>query len=158
MAVVELTQRGDATLRAELFVRSLAPETARPEQERVIERLRGLERDGALAALDLHVAGDCVCPSTVAAETETGRFLLERFEAFEAWAADHGCALVGFEDRCVDSSLTGETVTGIRFPRLCLAVFDDEELLLVAPASDGEASVTVHEAVERLSERRPRAQ
>lgn len=120
--------------RAELFVRSLAPDTARARQEQVLERLRELEAAGVVEGVTVHLAGDCVCPESVAADTETGSFLLSRVEQFEQWAATNDVALEGFERRCVDSSLTGETVTGIRFPRLCLAVFDDDGLVFVAPS------------------------
>lgn len=151
MAVTELAEHPTDTLRVELFVRSLAPETARSAQERILERLRELDRHGPLDGVDCYVAGDCVCPSTVAAETEIGQFLLDRIDAFETWAGEHGYELVGFDDRCVDSSMTGETVTGIRFPRLCLAVFGDDNLILVAPVADDETRLPVDEAVRRLS-------
>jgi len=137
-----------ADLRLELFVRSLAPETARPQQETVIERLRDLADE--VADTELYVTGDCVCPSTVAAETETGRFLLDRYEAFEEWADENGVELVGFRNRCVDSSITGETVTGIQFPRLTLAVFADDQLRFVAPAIRNGTETTVADAQDEI--------
>ncbi|MFY4814749.1 HTH domain-containing protein [Haloarcula sp. AONF1] len=137
-----------ANLRLELFVRSLAPETARPQQEAVIERLRDLADE--VADTELYVTGDCVCPSTVAAETETGRFLLDRYEAFEEWADESGVELVGFRNRCVDSSMTGETVTGIQFPRLTLAVFADDQLRFVAPAIRNGTETTVADAQDEI--------
>jgi len=152
MAVIEPIRRPEATLRVELFVRSLAPDTARRQQEAVIERLQRLEERGAVASVDLTVAGQCICPSTVAAETETGRFLLERFEAFSEWASSNDVDLVGFQDRCVDSSLTGETVTGITFPRLCLSVYDGAELQFVAPVAGEGDETTVSEAVDAVEE------
>ncbi|QGA84083.1 HTH domain-containing protein [Halomicrobium sp. LC1Hm] len=153
MAVIEPIRRLDGTIRVELFVRSLAPDTARGQQEAIIERLQRLEERGAVASVDLYVAGRCICPSTVAAETETGQFLLERFEAFSEWAASNDVALVGFRDRCVDSSLTGETVTGITFPRLCLSVYEGANLRFVAPiAGDGDQT-TVSDSVKVFEER-----
>jgi len=139
-----------ADLRLELFVRSLAPETARPQQEAVIERLRDLNDADEIADTELYVTGDCICPSTGAAETETGRFLLDRYEAFEEWADENGVELVGFRDRCVDSSLTGETVTGIQFPRLTLAVFADERLRFVAPVIRNGTETTVADAQDEI--------
>lgn len=147
MTVPQAAVTDATTRRAELFVRSLAPDTARAQQERIIARLRALDADGTLDDVTVHLAGDCVCPDSAAADTETGAFLLERVDQFERWAADHGVALEGFDRRCVDSSLSGETVTGIRFPRLCLAVFDADSLALVAPA----ASTTIDDALELLA-------
>jgi len=152
MSVIDLAAGPDDERRVELFVRSLAPETARQKQESIIERLRNLEANGTVGAMELHVVGDCVCPSTVAATTETGQFLLERFETFQQWADRNGVELVGFRDRCIDSSMTGETVTGITFPRLCLAVFDGDDCRFVAPVAGDDGEETVPAAVGRLSE------
>jgi len=137
-------------LRLELFVRSLAPETARPQQEAVIERLRALADAETVTDTELHVTGDCVCPSTVAAETETGRFLLDRYEAFTEWADDADAELLGFQDRCVESSMTGQTVTGIQFPRLILAVYVDDTLQMVAPAVVDGTELTVADVQNRI--------
>lgn len=60
--------------RVELYLRSLAPETARAEQDRIVERLRRLEEEGRVRALDVHVCGRCLCSSTAAAETDPGQF------------------------------------------------------------------------------------
>ena len=135
--------------RVELLVRSLAPETGRRRQESVIERLQELETAGHIEALDVYLAGDCVCPDSAAAEREIGSFLLDRVEAFESWADEAGVTLVGFKRRCVESTLAGETVTGIRFPRLCLAVYSADRLELVAPAT-GDDGTTIPEALDAL--------
>lgn len=136
--------------RVELFVRSLAPETARASQETIIQTLRDLEKTGTLDSVELHVAGECVCPSTAAAETDTGQFLLSRYETFTEWATSQDVELVGFRNRCVDSMLCGDTVTGISFPRLCIAVFERNEVELVAPVSDASETVSVEDTVTRL--------
>ena len=137
--------------RVELFVRSLAPETARAEQERVIERLGRLEERGRVRAVDVHVCGACICPSTAAAETEVGQFLLDRFERFESWAEDRGRSLVGFRRRCVDSMVAGETVTGVTFPRMTLAEFADGDLRFVAPSTNSGTS-TVMDRIDQIAD------
>jgi len=136
--------------RVELFVRSLAPETARTSQETVIQTLRDLEKTGTLDSVEIHVAGECVCPSTAAAETDTGRFLLSRYETFTEWATSQNAELAGFRNRCVDSMLCGDTVTGISFPRLCMAVFDRNEIQLVAPVSDDGETLSVEDVLTSL--------
>jgi len=153
MQVSETVPNATTTdLRLELFVQSLAPETARPQQEAAIERLRDLAESDEVADTELYVTGDCVCPSTVAAETKPGRFLLDRYAAFEEWADENGVELVGFRNRCVDSSMTGETVTGIQFPRLTLAVFADNRLRFVAPALRNGTETTVADAQDEIEQ------
>jgi hypothetical protein len=145
-----LPDTADADLRLEPVVRSLAPETARPQQEAVIGQLQRLADSETVTATDVYVTGDCGCPSMVAAETETGQFLLERYETFESWTTANDVELVGFRNRCVDSSMTGETVTGIEFPRLCRAVYADETLLLVAPVVTDEGETTIADVAEEI--------
>jgi hypothetical protein len=149
MSALFSAEADSAQRRVELFVRSLAPETGRSQQESIIRRLQELEADGRIESLEVHLTGDCVCPDTAAAQRQLGSFLLDRFEAFESWATEEGVELVGFQHRCVDSTLTGETVTGIRFPRLCLAVYTDDRLELVVPAT-GESAMTVSEVLDAL--------
>jgi len=139
-------------IRLELFVRSLAPDTGRTYQDRVIEQLQELSESDRVESFDLYVCGDCVCPSTVAAETDTGQFLLDRFEGFEEWALQNDVELVGFERRCVQSSFRGEEVTGLRFPRICLAEFVDERVRFVAPSAD-DGDVMVPDRLDVLEQR-----
>ncbi|MFB6222160.1 MAG: HTH domain-containing protein [Haloarcula sp.] len=138
-------------IRLELFVQSLAPDTAREQQEAIINRLLELSAEQDWIESEVHLAGDCVCSSTVAAETETGKFLLERHDMFEAWAAEHDLSLVGFRQRCVQSTITGTELTGVSFPRCCLAEFIDDDLRFVSPVSDAERqTTTVDDHLNRL--------
>ena len=136
--------------RIEIFVRSLAPDTARPQQDNLIRRLQGLETKGDIESVDLYVTGGCVCESTAAASTDTGQLLLNRFKRFEAWADDIGVELVGFRDRCVDSAMSMTTVTGHQFPRIAVAVFSDGDLDLVTPFAEADTQHTVAELVAVL--------
>lgn len=136
--------------RIEVFVRSLAPDTARPQQDNLIRRLQGLETRGDIESVDLYVTGGCVCESTAAAVTDTGQFLLGRFERFDAWADEFGVELVGFRDRCVDSAMSNATVTGHQFPRIAIAVFSDGDLDLVTPFAEADTQHTVAELVAAL--------
>lgn len=123
--------------RLELYVRSLAPTDAREPQERVVERLETLDERGAIAGFDVALCGDCVCPSSVTADTDAGKRLLDRYDAFETWAAERDRDLVGFEHKDTQSLLTDTTVTGIVFPRMTLAEYRGGQLTHVAPSSNG---------------------
>lgn len=133
----------DSPPRVELYVRSLAPTTARPSQERVVERLQRLDGSGDLAGFDVLVCGECVCPNAATAGTDPGKRLLSRYEAFEDWAADRDRDLVGFEERETSSMVTDTTVTGIVFPRMTLAEYRGGTLEFVAPSRNGEERTAV---------------
>lgn len=141
--------------RIEVFVRSLAPDTARPQQDDLIQRLQALASENEIESIDFYVTGDCVCESTAAAETDTGQFLLDRFQQFEAWASESGVDLVGFRERCVDSALSMTTVTGHQFPRITIAVFVDDELSLVTPYTEDNTHHSAAELVETLESSAP---
>lgn len=143
---------GEEPPRIELYLRSLAPDTARDEQDRVVERLRRLDERGCLRSVDVYVTGTGVCGSTAAAETDPGQFLLGRIDRFESWADEQDRSLCGFDKQCVDSSLIGETVTGITVPRIVLAEYVDGDLEFVAP-SRGSAVTTVADRLDQLAAR-----
>ncbi|WP_247006084.1 HTH domain-containing protein [Halorientalis litorea] len=136
--------------RAELFVRSLAPTDARDQQEQVVERLRTLDAEGRVSTLDVRLCGECVCPESVTAETEPGRRLLDRYEAFRQWADERGRELVGFEERDTKSLLTGSRVTGIVFPRIVLAEYRDGDLTHVTPSRNGTERTSVSDRLDAL--------
>lgn len=139
----------DGGPRVEVYLRSLAPTTARDEQERVLARLERLEARGDVAGYSVELCGECVCRSSVAARSTVGRRLLERYEQFAAWAAERDRELVGFDRLDTTSLLTGTEVTGVVFPRLTVAEFRDGELDFVAPSTNGTATTTVLERLER---------
>lgn len=135
--------------RVELYVRSLAPTTARPTQERVVERLQALEESGEVTGFDVVVCGECVCPNAATASTEPGERLLSRYDSFEAWAEANDRTLVGFQRRDTRSVLTDTTVTGIVFPRVTLAEYRDGTLSFVAPSGTETERTAV---LDRLAE------
>jgi hypothetical protein len=134
--------------RVELFLRSLAPSTGREQQDRIVERLRTLERENRIGGVDVWLCGDCVCPLLATAGTDPGRRLLDRYERFREWASGSDYDLVGFRRREVESVLTGTTVTGIVFPRMTLAEFRGGSLDFVAPATDGSERVDIADRID----------
>lgn len=132
----------DRRPRVEVFLRSLAPQTGRESQERVVGRLQELEAAGRIRGFEAVVCGECVCPRSATAQTGPGKRLLDHYEAFERWAEETGRELVGFAERDTKSLLTGSDITGIVFPRMVLAEYRDGELAFVAP-SRGDEQTTV---------------
>lgn len=134
--------------RVELYVRSLAPTQARETQNEVVTRLRRLGEEGRIADHEVALCGECVCPNAATATTEVGQRLLSRYDEFQSWAADRDRDLVGFEERDTNSMLTDTTVTGIVFPRLTLAEYQDGNLAFVAPSRNGSATTAVLDRLE----------
>lgn len=140
-----------ATTHTELFVRSLAPTTGRTRQRDVVERLQALVDGGRIESIDCHVSGGRLCPSSRAAETEPGAFLLGRYRAFEQWARVRDRDLVGFEERREDDGDGPDAESRIRFPSVALAEFDGDRLAFVTPSRDDGEPTTVAERVRRLA-------
>lgn len=131
--------------RVELYLRSLAPVTARDQQNEVVTQLQELDSNGCIRGFDIILCGDCVCPESATARTQPAKRLLERYEQFQAWATKKGRTLVGFEERDSSGLLTGTSVTGIVFPRITLAEFRGGSLSFVAPSATEETQTTVRD-------------
>lgn len=135
----------------ELYVRSLCSDGTMSPQETVIRRLSRLERDGIVDEYSVHVWGRRVSPNTAAADTDAGRFVLDRIEAFRAWAEDAEMSVQSFFDTDeVDSSITGESYDAITVPTLTLAEFRGDELRWVTPCADGGTVYTVSDRLDAL--------
>lgn len=137
-------------LEVELYVRSLAPAGARPSLEATVERLQRLEADGRLAAVTVHVTGKCVCPEGALARTDPGEFLLERVEAFEAWAERTGRDVEDHFRRVDAAGIDGSDFGGVRFPVVAMAEYEAGDLRFVSPSGTGTAAVTVQDRLAVL--------
>jgi hypothetical protein len=127
--------------RIEVFVRSFAPPIGvREQQDRVLSRLSNLERRGVLETVSVDVWGKAVCPDGHCGETRAGERILDRVEAFSAWARDLGVPVESpFEECTVSASTTGEEFKKIVLPRLCIGIYSDTELEAVLPCQlDGD--------------------
>lgn len=132
----------------ELYVRSLAPDGPRPAVESVVERLHRLNGAGAIDDLTVHVTGRKICRESVTAATGPGEFLLDRVASFDAWADRTGRSIASSFRRLEDArGLDGSDHSGITFPTMAMAEYEDGALRFVSPASEGS---TVHTVRDRL--------
>jgi len=132
-----------------LFVRSLSP-TETPAS-RHADRVRALEVADRVEEASVTVWGSEIELSTRARRTPTGKCVLDRIADFRAWADERGVSMGPFfETREVSSSLTGEEYTALRLPVTCLAEYDGDDLVHVAPYSTGEAICSVADRLRRL--------
>jgi len=147
------------SIHLELYVRTLSPPGARTRQEEIIDRLRRLEEDDDIAGFSVQVWGRQIDPTTSAAETEQGEFILNRIAEFQQWALANNTTLESFyQTRQRSSSITGEEYTTIVLPKMGLAEYHGSELERVTPCTGTRDEVeTVVDHLEEI-ERRATAQ
>ncbi|MFC7141156.1 HTH domain-containing protein [Halosimplex aquaticum] len=132
-----------------LFVRSLSP-TETPAAGHVA-RVRDLEDTGRVADASVAVWGREIELSARARRTRAGQCVLDRIADFRAWADERGVSMSPFFDaRERSSAMTGEEFAALRLPVCCLAEYDGDELVHVAPYSTGDAICTVADRLDRL--------
>lgn len=139
---------GDAVT-ARLFVRSLGPGEDAPDLERLRERLETLVERDLIREYSVYIWGKHVSPS--AAEwTETGRFVLDTVEQFEAWAERDDVSLDPFfGEETRRSAIRDQAERRIRLPTVALAEYEGDDLRFVAPCvADG----TLRSVEDRLGE------
>lgn len=128
--------------RVELYVRSLAAETA-ARQERVAADLAALSERGAVDDYTVRVWGREI--------TAVGDHpLTDRVDAFRAWAAEMDVELVGFEERA-KGSLVDEERPVLALPTMALAEYRDDELACVTPYRCGRRVVTVRDRLDAMA-------
>ncbi|RXK51615.1 HTH domain-containing protein [Halorientalis pallida] len=137
-------------IRLELYVRTLSPPGARTRQEQVIKRLQRLEDEGHIADFYVKVWGRQIDPTTKAAETDQGEFILNRIAEFKQWALANNTTLESFyQTHEQSSSITGQDHTTMVLPKMGLAEYRGGELAQVAPCTDGD---DVHTVVNHLDD------
>lgn len=146
-------------IRLELYVRTLTPPGARSRQETIVDRLQRFDQDDLVEDVHVHVWGRQIDPTTNAADTEQGQFILNRIAEFQQWALANNTTLESFyETREQSSSITGSEHTTLVLPKMGLAEYHGSELQQVAPCTepDGVYSITDHLAdIERRLTSRP---
>ena len=137
----------------ELWIRSFAPTSAGPTQERALERVDELKSSTPIESVDVAVWGKKVevdRPERAMRIPQLCR-IESRLEAFETWAARTGRQLEPFfRNTRIESSITGESHDVWRLPTIAIAEFDDDELLHVAPCRDGDRTIDVFDRLETL--------
>ena len=132
----------------ELYVRSLLPDGAGARQDAVIDELDELARDDEIAGYDVVVWGKQVAPRSAGADTEEGRYILNRVAEFKQWALSNNVSLESFYQRTtVESEATDGAYDAVVLPVMGLAEYRGGELAHVAPCTKGE---TVHTIADRL--------
>jgi hypothetical protein len=141
-------------IRLELYVRTLSPPGARTRQEQVLKRLQRLEDEGHVDDFYVKVWGRQIDPTTNAAETDQGEFILNRIAEFKQWALANNTTLESFyQTREQSSSITGQDHTTIVLPKMGLAEYHGNELEQVTPCSHGDDVTSVVNHLDALERR-----
>ena len=137
------------TRRAELFVRADLPTPAKQRREAVEEQLGELQCAGVIDTTETTVWRKRV---PLAAEDCPER---RRYDEFRAWASEADATLAPvFDTRSCYSWETGERRTELVMPALCLALYEDGDLLRLAPVTRGDTPRSIAECLDDLEEGR----
>jgi hypothetical protein len=135
--------------RAVFFVRADLPAPSARRRSALEEALRNLVDAGVLDTVETVVWDKRVCADGPAESIEENRY-----EYFREWAGQAHVSLAPFFDtRECYSTTTGEKETHLVMPTMCLAVYEDDDLVRVAPHADAGGTESVTECVERLASR-----
>jgi len=142
----------------ELYVRSMLPDGAGSRQEAVIDTLDELERADEIAGYNVIVWGKQIAPESTAANTDEGRYILNRVAEFKQWALSNNVSLESFyQQTSVDSEVTDSAYEAMVLPVMGLAEYDGDELAHVAPCTKGETVHTITDRLETLEAGEPSA-
>lgn len=134
-----------ANREATLFTRENLPGPASERRNAVAAQLAAVANSGALDAFDVVQWAKRV---PVEGPQDREQTLAEEFRA---WADDDGVHLAPcFDTRECYAEASGAKRTELVMPVLCLAVYEDGELVEVTPHATDDGVVTVADCLERL--------
>ncbi|WP_135302748.1 HTH domain-containing protein [Haloarcula amylovorans] len=150
----ELLPSSETDLRVEVFVHSLAPVGCKENQDTLVERLRALVADGALADIDLQVWGDSVATGGPLAEVGAGERIAAAISEFYELAAKKNISISPFfRISKVTSSVTDESFRRIVPPCCCIALYTEDGLVGVFPSLIDGVAYTPDDAITYLEAR-----
>lgn len=136
--------------RATLFVRSDLPTPAGRCRENITSRLAELVASDAIGEFSVSSWAKRV---PLDADAGVGQRERDLYRRFDDWARAAGVDLAPFFDtRECYSSTTGERQTQLVMPAVCVALYDDAELVGVLPHATETGSVSVADGLDRLTD------
>jgi hypothetical protein len=139
--------------RVELRVRDSANTAIGDRPQTIYERLVRLRDDGKIDGVDAEIWGKQVRARTPTNPTDEIRSARarEKYEELESWAKRNGHDLEpAFSTHTVGSLVDTGRETVIRFPVICLAVYDADDLLTVAPCTTEDGVRSVDDCLDML--------
>lgn len=143
------TDPGTAT-RLKLYVRGSAP-GADDRLDATIDRLERLDAARMIDEIAVHTWDRRVRSDVSDGSPRVRSYVSDRVAEFEAWADRNGMTLrPSLDHRLLASAFTGDAQEVIVLPVMCLAVYADGVLCMVAPCSDGDTAYTVDDCLSIL--------
>jgi hypothetical protein len=141
-----------ASVRIDVFVRSLAPPPGpKQQQERALARLESLRRSGHVDDINVSVWGEAICLEGTYRTTPTCQRIHDRIDRFRTWARDESADVtLPFESRPVSSTIVDSEYRRLVPPRICVAAYVDGDLTVVLPCTVDESSVCVGDFLDEL--------
>lgn len=132
--------------------------SAYERQQSIQKRLRTLRDEGHIDELSVRIWEKQI-PADGAGLTDSEiHARIQLYEQFQSWADQAGYSLEpAFSRHEIDFLVTDEQQEVIRFPIICLAVYDGDELVDLAPRSAPHGAYTAGDFIAALepSEREP---
>lgn len=142
---IQRQEPAEALVRVELYRRSYVPETFEERIEDIVTRLEGLVAGGAVDGFRVHDWNKSVRVSVAPQSEAEPVACVERYREFAAWADEAGVELTPFFD---EERLGRYDV--ITFPILCLAVYESDDLVALAPYRVDDETWTVPEYLDAI--------
>lgn len=143
--------RGGRTV--ELCLRSDPEFGVEGRKQAAIDALEALVRSGAIDDFEVSVWPAELRPTGPLEGTEFHRSVLARVREFEHWLSQHDAPpRFTFDRRAVRSSVVDEAYDVVVLPCLCLAVYDDGELVDVSPRRADASVHTVEDCLHDLAD------
>lgn len=147
-----MSETADRETVVELFVRAEPELGAERCKESVVDRLEELESEGHVDSYSVNAWSKSIRTSGSLAGTAFHEETLSRIEEFESWIRSAGnLPETAFARETVASPITGEEYAVVTLPVMCLAVYEDDELVHLHPGHDGLENHSVHECLDALA-------
>lgn len=133
-----------------LYLRDPVATTIYDQQQAIYDQLQTLREEGRVAGLSLKVWGKQI-PTDRDETIGAAKTSVDTYEEFRSWAEDAGYSLTpGFSKHTSSSVVDDDQHDVIRFPLMCLAAYDGDRLLDVAPRTTAEGIYTVEDFLTEL--------
>jgi hypothetical protein len=138
----------DTQLTVDLYVRADAPAAQR--RRKIVERLERAERRGGIVDFAVHCWPRAISLDRTVDVDEGG--VEETVRTFETWAQRHGRRISPcFDVRRTRSTILEESDERLVLPVLCVAAYDEDGLVGMAPCRDGDSALTVEDVLDAIA-------
>lgn len=126
-------------------------------QQAVIDRVKRLEESGSIDRYRLQTWNREASLEGPLAETMFHRAAVTKVDEFENWARGREERIdLPFERDEIDSTITEESFSLVRLPVVCVAIYNDDRLVAVAPCGCDDEYTSVEDLLDPLErEERP---